>query len=159
MDGRTKHRLIRRVLIVCVVACAGLVAAAPIAMADPCPPLDLGCTLESTTTTVGARGHHDDRGEVLEDTTTTAGEVLEDTTTTAGEVLEDTTTTAGEVLEETTTTVGGVLEGGAGPIVGGVLPPDGPEVLPGTGDQPLGRRLRPPADQPAPAGWRLARRR
>jgi hypothetical protein len=135
VNGSTNRRLIRRVLIASVVASLGLVIGAPMAHADPCAPLDLGCTLEDTTTTAG---------EVLEDTTTTAGEVLEDTTTTAGEVLEDTTTTVGEVVEETTTTAGGVLGGGAGP---GALP-GGTGVFPGTGGQPSGGGSGTPADPP-----------
>jgi hypothetical protein len=139
VNGTTKRHLIRRMLIVSVVASFGLVAAAPMAHADPCAPLDIGCTVEDTTTTAG---------EVLEDTTTTAGEVLEDTTTTAGEVLEDPTTTVGEVVEETTTTAGGVLGGGAGP---GVLP-GGTGVLPGTSGQPSGGGSGTPADPPVPPG-------
>ena len=51
MNGPTNRRLIRRVLIVSVFACLTLVAAAPMASADPCPPLDLSCTLQDTTTT------------------------------------------------------------------------------------------------------------
>ena len=82
MNGPTNRRLIRRVLTVSVFACLALVAAAPMASADPCSPLDLSCTLQDTTTTAG---------QVLEDTTTTAGQVLDDTTTTAGQVLDDTT--------------------------------------------------------------------
>ncbi len=60
MNGTTNRRLIRRVLIVSVFACLTLVAAAPMASADPCPPLDLSCTLQDTTTTAG---------QVLDDTT------------------------------------------------------------------------------------------
>jgi hypothetical protein len=145
VDGRAKHRLISRMLFVSLVACAGVVVGAPIAMADACPPLDLGCTIDSTTTPVI---------EAAEDTTTTVGEVLDDTTTTVGEVLDDTTTTVGEVLEDTATTVGDVVDEGVGPITGGVPPvvPDAPDVLPGPGDQPSGGGSEPPGDQPAPPG-------
>jgi hypothetical protein len=109
--GTRNARLLRRTLLVSVVVISGSIAAAPMAAADPCPVLDLGCVLQDTTTTAGG---------VLEDTTTTVGGVLEDTTTTVGGVLQDTTTTVGGVLQDTTTTVGGVLEDTT-TTVGGVL--------------------------------------
>jgi len=143
VDG-TMSRLIRRSVIVFAMASFGLVAAAPLAHADPCDPLDLGCTLEQSTTTAG---------EVLEETTTTVGGAVEDTTTTAGEVLEETTTTVGEVLEETTSTAGDVLEGVPGPVGGGsipVVPPAAPAVVPG--EQPPAGSTDPPVLQPAPPG-------
>jgi hypothetical protein len=148
VNGTTNRRLIRRVLIVSVFACLTLVAAAPMANADPCPPLDLSCTIQDTTTTAGQvlEDTTTTAGQVLDDTTTTAGQVLEDTTTTAGQVLDDTTTTVGEVLDDTTTTVGGVV-GGGGPVVGGL-----PGVPPGTGGQPSQGGSDPPADQPVPPG-------
>ena len=143
MDGTTNRRLmIRRSLIAFFTASLGLVVGAPIAHADPCPPLDLGCTLEQTTTTAG---------EVLQETTTTVGGAVEDTTTAAGEVLEQTTTTVGEVLDETASTVGGVLEGAPGPVGGGaipVVPLDAPVVVPG--EQPPVGGTDPPVDQPVP---------
>jgi len=138
VNGTTNRRLIRGVLIVSVFACLTLVATAPMANADPCPPLDLSCTIQDTTTTAG---------QVLDDTTTTAGQVLEDTTTTAGQVLDDTTTTVGDVLDDTTTTVGGVVGGGPGPVVGGL-----PAVPPVTGGEPSQGGSDPPADQPVPPG-------
>jgi hypothetical protein len=119
VGGTRSARLLRRGLLASVIAASGMIAAAPMAAADPCPPLDLGC--------------------VIQDTTTTAGGVVEDTTTTVGGVVEDTTTTVGGVVEDTTTTVGGVLDGDGPPdptpIVDGVLPvgivPDG--IVPDSG--------------------------
>jgi hypothetical protein len=124
VGGTRRARLLRRSLLASVVAVSSMIAAAPMAAADPCPPLDLGC--------------------VLEDTTTTAGGVVEDTSTTVGGVVDDTTTTVGGVLEDTTTTVGGVLDGDGppdpGPIVEGIVPggtvPGG--IVPGTGGAPPG---------------------
>ncbi len=109
--GTMKARVVRRMLIASVFAFSMLVVAAPMAMADPCSPLDLGCVVDTTTTTAGG---------VVDDTTTTAGGVVDDTTTTAGGVVDDTTTTAGGVVDDTTTTVGGVV-GGAGPIDPGTI--------------------------------------
>ena len=160
MNGPTNRRLIRRVLTVSVFACLTLVAAAPMASADPCSPLDLSCTLQDTTTTAGQVLDDttttvgqvlDDTtataGQVLDDTTTTAGQVLDDTTATAGQVLDDTTTTVGQVLDDTTATVGGVVGGAPGPVGGGL-----PAVPPGTGGQPSQGGSDPPADQPVPPG-------
>lgn len=131
VGGTRSARLLRRSLLASVIAVSGMIAAAPMAAADPCPPLDLGC--------------------VLEDTTTTAGGVVEDTTTTAGGVVEDTTTTVGGVLEDTTTTVGGVLDGDGppdpAPIVEGIVPrgivpggivPGNGGAVPDTGETPPG---------------------
>ena len=122
MNGPTNRRLIRRVLTVSVFACLTLIAAAPMASADPCSPLDLSCTLQDTTTTAGQvlEDTTTTAGQVLDDTTTTAGQVLDDTTATAGQVLDDTTTTVGQVLDDTTATVGGVVGGGRGPVGGGL---------------------------------------
>ena len=150
MNGPTNRRLIRRVLTVSVFACLTLIAAAPMASADPCSPLDLSCTLQDTTTTEPGQVLDDTTttaGQVLDDTTTTAGQVLDDTTTTAGQVLDDTTTTVGQVLDDTTATVGGVVGGAPGPVGGGL-----PAVPPGTGGQPSQGGSDPPADQPVPPG-------
>ena len=160
MNGPTNRRLIRRVLTVSVFACLTLIAAAPMASADPCSPLDLSCTLQDTTTTAGQVLDDttttvgqvlDDTtataGQVLDDTTTTVGQVLDDTTATAGQVLDDTTTTVGQVLDDTTATVGGVVGGAPGPVGGGL-----PAVPPGTGGQPSQGGSDPPADQPVPPG-------
>jgi hypothetical protein len=139
VDGTRNARLLRRMLFVSVVAVSGLAAAVPTAAADPCPPLDAGCTLGDPGTTVGG----------------TVG----DTSTTAGGVVDDTTTTAGGVVQDTTTTVGGVLGGDVppdpGPIVGGVpggiLPGNG-GVPPGGDDTTSGGGATPPGGAGAPGG-------
>jgi hypothetical protein len=109
--GTRNVRLLRRGLAVSIGAVFGLIVAAPLAAADPCPPLDLGCVVDDTTTTVGG---------VVDGTTTTVGEVVDDTTTTAGEVVDDTTTTVGGVLDDTTPTVGSGVAG-AGPVDAGTI--------------------------------------
>jgi hypothetical protein len=112
--GTMKARVVRRMLIASVFAFSALVAAAPMAMADPCSPLDLGC--------------------VVDDTTTTAGGVVDDTTTTVGGVVDDTTTTVGGV-------VGGAGPIDPGTILDGVVPGGavpGGGTLPGTGETPSG---------------------
>lgn len=147
MIGTRKARLVRRTLVASIISVAGLVAAAPVAAADPCPPLDLGCVVDDTTTTAG--GVVDDTtttvGDAVDDTTTTVGEVVDDTTTTVGDVVDDTTTTVGDVVDDNTSTVGGVI-GGAGQIdpstildgvdPSGTLPGGG--AVPGPGETPTG---------------------
>lgn len=68
MGGTRIARRLRRITVASVVAVIGLALAAPLASADPCPPLELGCVLDDTTTTVGG---------VIEDTTTTVGGVVD----------------------------------------------------------------------------------
>jgi hypothetical protein len=129
-------------MVASIVSVAGLVVAAPVAAADPCPPLDIGCVVDDTTTTAGG---------VVDDTTTTAVGVVDDTVTTAGGVFDDTVTTAGGVVDDTTTTVGGVVTGvgtvDPGTVVTGVIPgglSDGGGVIPGGGVTPTGGGSTPP---------------
>jgi len=149
-------------MLIAALATFGLVATAPLAVADPCGVLDLGCTVQETGTTVGG---------VVEDTGTTVGGVVEDTGTTVGGVVEDTGTTVGGVVEDTGTTVGGVVEDtgntigdvveregtiDAGPVVGGVIPgtqPGGTGVQPGSQEVPPGDGTRPGGgSSPDPGG-------
>jgi hypothetical protein len=108
--GTMKARLVRRMLIASVFSFSVLVVAAPMALADPCSPLDLGCVVDTTTTTAGG---------VVDDTTTTVGDVVDDTTTTDGG--------AGPI--DPGTILDGVVPGGA-------LPGGG--TVPGTGETPSG---------------------
>ena len=149
MGGTRNTRLLRRTLVASVVAVVGLVTAAPMAAADPCP-LDLGCVLDTTTTTAGG---------VVDTTTTTTGGVVDDTTTTAGGVVDDTTTTAGGVVDDTTTAVGDTVEGDGpidpGTVVHGVVPgglPGNGGVVPGNGDIPPGGGSTPPSGGSTPGG-------
>jgi hypothetical protein len=117
-------RLLRRSLLASIIAVSGMIAAAPMAAADPCPPLDIGCVLEDTTTTVGG---------VLEDTTTTVGGVLEDT---VEGVLD------GDAPPDPTPIVEGIVPGG---IVPG-------EIVPGSGGSPPGGGETPPGGGTTPGG-------
>jgi len=136
--GTRKGRLVRRTLLASIVSVAGLVAAAPVAAADPCPPLVLGCVVDDTTTTAGG---------VVDDTTTTVGDTVDTTaTTTVGETVDTTaTTTVGDTVDTTTTTVGDAVGGGGqvgpGTILEGVDPSGtlpGGGARPGPGETPTG---------------------
>jgi hypothetical protein len=126
-------------MLIAALATLGLVATAPLAAADPCGVLDLGCTVEETGTTVGGVVEETGTtlGGVVEETGTTLGGVVEETGTTLGGVVEETGTTVGGIVEVTGNTIGDVVEGegpiDAGPVVGGVVPGTQPA---GTGDQP-----------------------
>jgi hypothetical protein len=125
--GTRNARLVRRTLVASIVSISGLAVAAPVAAADPCPPLDLGCVVDDTTTTVGG---------VVDDTTTTVGGVVDDTTTTVGGVVGG----AGQIDP-------GTVLNGSDP--GGTLP----GVLPGTGEtSPNGGGTTPPGGGTTPPG-------
>ena len=147
--GTKNVRLLRRTLAMAVIAVSCLVVSSPMAGADPCPPLDLGCTVGDVGSTVGG---------AVEATTTTVGGVVEEANTTIGGVVEDATTTVGGVVEDATTTVGGVLEGvgqgDVGPGLDGVVPgvnlPGGGGLLPGPAALPPGGGSTPPVIETEP---------